>query len=194
MKNYIAVLTSLIFIFGTMCSALADSAAECEKQQDFQKRIEACTQALSTSANAVSQALFLDRRGFAYFRTQKWNEALEDYNRSIELDATSFNVFYNRAILFYARQEYRKAANNWNMSLDLIEAELGKKPDTSLSRLAVSIRNRSENAERRAALEEHWIAYLDHIQKSKEHRNWREPPHDLYVKAETRRLNPPKLP
>jgi tetratricopeptide (TPR) repeat protein len=171
--------------------AQVKNAEDCNTQKDFAKRVVSCTQALAAKITDAQRALFLDRRGFALYRTQKWNEALEDYNLSIQLDPTSFGVFYNRALLFYARQEYRKAANDWNVSLDLLEAELATKPDADLSRFAENTRGRSENAERRAALEEHWIAYLDHIQKSNDHRNWKGPPHDLYISGEARRLNPP---
>lgn len=68
---------------------------------------------------------YYNNRGYALVPLGRYEEALEDYNISINLDTTNPNFFLNRADLFYRTAEYEKAILDYSTSITLSELYSG---------------------------------------------------------------------
>ena len=55
----------------------------------------------------------------------RFDEALEDYNKSKSLDTTNPNFFLNRADLYYNIADYEKAIDDYSKSISLSELYSG---------------------------------------------------------------------
>ena len=62
--------------------------------------------------------VYLDR-GTAYNKLKKYNNALQDYTKAIELDNSSAEVFSNRGDVYYILQDYDNAIEDYNKAIEL---------------------------------------------------------------------------
>ncbi|MEZ6142478.1 MAG: tetratricopeptide repeat protein [Zavarzinella sp.] len=58
-------------------------------------------------------------RGWAYSRLEKYDEALKDYSKALELSPTSVGWYNNRGLIYRRQKKYDKALADFNQALTL---------------------------------------------------------------------------
>ena len=78
----------------------ADIMAPC-KSENYPEAIQACTALLTSGnlkGNSVSEAYW--HRGWAYYSTKQYQQAMSDYDRAIAISPRSFEYYNDRAVLW----------------------------------------------------------------------------------------------
>ena len=84
---------------------------------DYDKAVEACTEALKADPDNV---LALTRRGLAYIRLHNFDAAIQDFDRAIELNTRDAAIYFNRGNAHYAgRSDYRQAITDYSKAIEL---------------------------------------------------------------------------
>lgn len=60
-----------------------------------------------------------DNRGYAYYRAGKYEEALRDFNKVLELDPNNAGSYHNRGVLHYHQGKYAEALTDLNRAIEL---------------------------------------------------------------------------
>ena len=66
---------------------------------------------------SVPQAYY--NRGIVFMNENKYNQALDDFNKAIELDPNKVKAYNNRGIIFYNQNKYNQALDDYNKALEL---------------------------------------------------------------------------
>lgn len=69
--------------------------------------------------NNVVKGVIFKHRGMAYFAQSKYDQALEDFIKSEELDPKGFRNIYYEGIVYSVKNDYRKAIECFNRSLNI---------------------------------------------------------------------------
>ncbi|MFM6519159.1 MAG: tetratricopeptide repeat protein, partial [Microcystis panniformis] len=69
-------------------------------------------------------------RGNLYYNQQKYELALSDYSKAIEINPNLAQAYYNRGLLYYNQQKYDLALSDYNKAIEinpnLAQAYLGR--------------------------------------------------------------------
>jgi len=66
-------------------------------------------------------AVIHKHRGMAYFALNKYEEAIEDFDKSISFDPNAFRTYYYKGIVYSIAQKYQEAVDCFTQSLELNE-------------------------------------------------------------------------
>lgn len=66
-------------------------------------------------------AVIHKHRGMAYFALSKYEEAVNDFDKSIEYDPKAFRTYYYKGIVYSISQKYKEAVESFSQSLELNE-------------------------------------------------------------------------
>lgn len=97
----------------------ASDAVDCQDAKNPELKAEACTRFLKRGPHPGDLAAVYVERGIAYGMQQKYDPALADFNRSIELDPKSPLGYYNRALLYGRTAKYEKSIADCTKTLEL---------------------------------------------------------------------------
>jgi tetratricopeptide (TPR) repeat protein len=64
-------------------------------------------------------------RGILYYKEHKYDEAIEDYTRAIELKPDFANAYYNRGVTFYLQNKFEEAISDYSKAISL-KADYGE--------------------------------------------------------------------
>ena len=64
-------------------------------------------------------AEFYNNRGMAYRDKGQYNQAISDYNKSLEINPTFAEAYYNRGRAYYLKREYDKSLEDIKKAQDL---------------------------------------------------------------------------
>ena len=64
-------------------------------------------------------AVAYNNRGIAYFRLKKYDRAMENYNKAIELDPDSGLTYSNRGVVYSDMKQYERAIEDYNKAIEL---------------------------------------------------------------------------
>lgn len=111
----------LIGTISTPCLAQAEQQAEqcldsAWKSPD--EGIQDCTKAINT--NLLTGYLLvhsLDSRGWAYRRKGDYDDAIQDYDRAIQLKPDYAEAFNGRGLAFYGKKEYDRAIQDYTQAI-----------------------------------------------------------------------------
>jgi tetratricopeptide (TPR) repeat protein len=81
--------------------------------QDYVNAWQDCTRSLQQRSNSF--AYF--HRGLAFYRLGHSNQAIADYDRSIQLQPTDYRTYYNRGLARAKNRDYTAAIDDFNQSL-----------------------------------------------------------------------------
>ena len=97
--------------------ALADARKDCERYDNADLKIQACTQLIMENAENLPD--IYTKRGHGYAMKKDYERALVDYDRAIELDP-NFALAYNlRAHAYAGKGEYDRAIADFTKALAL---------------------------------------------------------------------------
>jgi tetratricopeptide (TPR) repeat protein len=71
------------------------------------------------SPNLVGSDRIFYNRGLAYMREKRYEDAISDFSRTIQLNPKVAQAYYNRALAYYALEKYPEAMDDLNQTLAL---------------------------------------------------------------------------
>jgi tetratricopeptide (TPR) repeat protein/S1-C subfamily serine protease len=83
------------------------------------KRYDEGLAAITQAINLAPRAAWYYNRGILYYNQQKYDLALSDYNKAIEINPNYAEAYYNRGILYKNLQKYDLALSDWNKAIDI---------------------------------------------------------------------------
>ncbi|MBE9072426.1 tetratricopeptide repeat protein [Microcystis sp. LEGE 08355] len=86
---------------------------------DKLKRYDEGLAAINQAINLAPRAAWYYNRGVLYYNQQKYDLALSDWNKAIELNPNFAGAYYNRGLLYYNQQKYDLALSDWNKAIEL---------------------------------------------------------------------------
>ncbi|MDX2360386.1 MAG: tetratricopeptide repeat protein [Crocinitomicaceae bacterium] len=105
-----------IIMLVVLCSASAHAQNE---RDSIQKLLDQLTAIIENDRNSGEEYY---NRGVLYRMLGDTNSAIEDYNKSLQLnvlDETRFSTFVNRGVLHQGRKSYELALNDYNSALEM---------------------------------------------------------------------------
>ncbi len=109
----------LLLLSASYSPALAQNDDICAKSRDFPKKLEACSAIIARQPKAGWAYI---NRSFAYERLGKYQEALADGNRAIELSPKHPLSHVNRAAAYIGLEQYERAIEDLNRALRIDQA------------------------------------------------------------------------
>ena len=100
-----------------------------QEMQQFTEAIESYTKAIKVANDDDSVEylyLYYFNRGNAYLKLKNNKNALDDYNRTIELEPYFHGAFNNRGFIKFNKQDKRGACDDWNKALELGNKKVGR--------------------------------------------------------------------
>ncbi|MFN7909386.1 MAG: tetratricopeptide repeat protein [Microcystis sp.] len=83
------------------------------------KRYDEGLAAINQAINLAPRAVWYVNRGGIYYNQQKYELALSDYNKAIELNRNFAMAYYNRGLLYYNQQKYDLALSDYSKAIDI---------------------------------------------------------------------------
>ena len=91
----------------------------CGSGSDLEASIKACSQILAGKENAKNKLTALYNRGWAYNEKGKYDLAIADYTRAMELDPKSALPFHGRSISYYNKGDYELAIADATRAIEI---------------------------------------------------------------------------
>ncbi|TRU24632.1 MAG: serine protease [Microcystis aeruginosa Ma_SC_T_19800800_S464] len=83
------------------------------------KRYDEGLAAITQAIHLAPRAGWYNHRGNLYSNQQKYELALADYNKAIELNRNYAMAYYNRGVVYYDQQKYELALADYNKAIEL---------------------------------------------------------------------------
>lgn len=94
-------------------------ALNAHNQDDYAAAIDTYTCILSRGPKNEIAALIHKHRGMAFFAESKYEEAVADFTRTLELDPQCYKAAYYRGVVRSVRSEYPEAVRDFELALDI---------------------------------------------------------------------------
>ena len=111
--------TSHLSAAGDPTEARLLSALHAHNRRDFERAIELYTEILNTEIKTYLRAIVSIHRGMAYFALSEYDDAIEDFSRTLALDDDNWKAYYYRGMVHRLRGEYRDALADLNRCVEL---------------------------------------------------------------------------
>lgn len=85
----------------------------------FERAIELYTRIFASEPNDYVKSVIYKHRGMAYFAQSRYQEAINDFSASLELDPQSYKAAYYRAVVKSVLQRYSEAIDDFSLSLKI---------------------------------------------------------------------------
>ena len=115
--RFIILISTLICGFLPSFMAAADTWADCTNSS-AELAIQACSQIISEKrVDRINLSIAHSNRGNAYLRLAQNQQALQDFNRAIEIDPTNARAFQNRGNFYFMSEKYDEAISNYDQAI-----------------------------------------------------------------------------
>ncbi|MCL2271262.1 MAG: tetratricopeptide repeat protein [Treponema sp.] len=95
------------------------SALTAHNQNRSDEAINQYTKILELKPNNIICSIIYKHRGMAYFACSRYNEAIDDFSFSLELDDKSYKTAYYRGVVKAVLKQYSKAIDDYTLSLKI---------------------------------------------------------------------------
>ena len=95
------------------------SALNAHNRDDYGTAIEIYTRILARDPKSEISALIHKHRGMAYFAQSKYEEALSDFTRTLELDTRCYKAAYYRGVVHSVISDYPSAIRDFEAALEI---------------------------------------------------------------------------
>ena len=96
------------------------------------QQIAGCSQLIASRARGFNPASLYDDRGVAYYKKGQYDQAVEDFSKSIRLDPDAADVYDNRGAVYLEEHRY-------SLAIDDFQASLRINPDNKAVRASLDI-------------------------------------------------------
>jgi putative GTP pyrophosphokinase len=114
-----AELVSPIAIAGKSIDDLLLMALSAHNSNRFLEAINLYSRILEMDPNPTITSLIYKHRGMANFAQSQYQDAIDDFTRTMELDGQSYKAAYYRGIVKSVLQQYQSAIGDFTLSLNL---------------------------------------------------------------------------
>jgi len=127
-KDYLHALkyyNAALIVDPRSCTALYDRGRVFFEEKDYEKAIEDITEVINLTepfGHKSLQAQNYTMRGICYMRTNKNDQAKDDFSKAVNLDPRSKVAFYDRAHIFFGEKDYEKAIADLTEVIKLTES------------------------------------------------------------------------
>jgi len=90
-----------------------------DNSKQYRKAIGIYTLILDSTTDKYIKSIIYIHRGMACFSDSHYQEAFEDFSKSIELYPQNWRAFYYRNVIHQINQNYKEAMEDLNRSLEL---------------------------------------------------------------------------
>jgi len=94
-------------------------ALSAHNHNHFNEAISQYTKILELKPNNNILSIIYKHRGMANFACSRYNEAIDDFTNSLELDKQSYKAAYYRGVVYSVIKEYSKAIDDYTLSLTI---------------------------------------------------------------------------
>jgi putative GTP pyrophosphokinase len=94
-------------------------ALSAHNQNRFNEAISQYTKILELKPNNNILSIIFKHRGMANFACSCYNEAVEDFTNSLELDKKSYKAAYYRGVVYSVIKQYSQAIDDYTLSLSI---------------------------------------------------------------------------
>jgi putative GTP pyrophosphokinase len=95
------------------------NALYAHNKNQFSEAIAFYSRILELNPDDTIRSIIYKHRGMAFFARSHYEEAIEDFSKSLELDPRSYKAAYYRGILYSVLERYVEAAGSFDLSLDI---------------------------------------------------------------------------
>jgi putative GTP pyrophosphokinase len=88
-------------------------------ENNFNEAIEQYTKILKLNPTDEISSIIYKHRAMAYFACSKYDEAIQDFDRSLEMDNKSYKSAYYRGVVRSVLKQYSQAIDDYTLSLSL---------------------------------------------------------------------------
>jgi putative GTP pyrophosphokinase len=85
----------------------------------FKQAVEFYTTIIALSPPALTASIIYKHRGMAFFAMSRYEDAVRDFSKSLELDPKSYKAAYYRAVVHQVEKDYTKAADDFSFALSI---------------------------------------------------------------------------
>ena len=108
----------LFLVFSAACIGYgADSCTEYSNKGQYDKAIDACTAKIGSSDSRASAVY--DTRGYAFSKIGKYDDAIADYSRAIEVNPKDIFAYNGRSFAYSKKGQYDKAIADSATAIEL---------------------------------------------------------------------------
>jgi ppGpp synthetase/RelA/SpoT-type nucleotidyltranferase/regulator of sirC expression with transglutaminase-like and TPR domain len=110
------------FVRGTIDDLLLE-AIHAHNSGEMEKAVSIYTQILESTPVPPAPVLSVvhKHRGMAYFASNEYDAALNDFDLSVQYDPNGFRSFYYKGIVYSVKEDYQHAIEAFNKSLEINE-------------------------------------------------------------------------
>jgi len=94
-------------------------ALSAHNQNRFNDAINQYSNILELKPNKVICSIIFKHRGMAYFACSQYNEAINDFSLSLELDTKSYKSAYYKGVVHSVLKKYSQAIDDYSLSLSI---------------------------------------------------------------------------
>lgn len=87
--------------------------------ENFTKAIDLYTRILQANPNNYVKAIIFKHRGMAHFAQSHYQEAIDDFSKSLEFDPGTYKAAYYRAVIKSVLQQYGEAIDDFTLALKI---------------------------------------------------------------------------
>jgi len=95
------------------------NALKAHNENQFKEAITLYSRILELKPDESICSLIYKHRGMAFFAQSKYQEAIEDFNRALELNSKSYRVAYYRGVVHSVLKMYPEAIDDFTMSIGI---------------------------------------------------------------------------
>jgi len=95
------------------------NALSAHNQNRFNDAISQYTKILELNPDNIIKSIIYKHRGMAYFACSQYEEAINDFTLSLELDPESYKAAYYRGVVYSVQKQYLKAIDDYTLSLKI---------------------------------------------------------------------------
>jgi len=105
--------------YSTSIDDLLVHALSSHNQNRFNEAINQYTKILTLKPDNIIRSIIYKHRGMAYFACSQYNEAIEDFSNSLDLDSQSYKAAYYRGVVHSVMKQYSHAIDDYSLSLSI---------------------------------------------------------------------------
>ncbi len=94
-------------------------ALNAHNRNDFRTAIDVYSRILRLEIKEEIRALIQTHRGMAYFSESRYDEAVEDFSKALELDPRAHKAAYYRGVVRCVQEDYARAISDFDLALDI---------------------------------------------------------------------------